>query len=70
MLGRNCRSRLLTEASTNGVVALSAWYRRMGAISNICSEISTVTVILFSVNFVEMLLTFINIVQIDLSITQ
>jgi len=49
---------------------LSAWYRRMGAISNICSEISTVTVILFSVNFVEMLLTFINIVQIDLSITQ
>ena len=36
MLGRNCRSRLLTEASTNGVVALSAWYIRMGAISNIC----------------------------------
>jgi len=36
MLGRNYRSRLLTKASTNGVVALSAWYIRMGAISNIC----------------------------------
>jgi len=29
-----------------------------------------VTVILFSVNSIEMLLSFINIVQIDLSITQ
>ena len=36
MLGSNCRSCLLTEASTNGVVALSAWYSKMGAISNIC----------------------------------
>ena len=34
-VGRNCRSRLLAEASTNDVVALSA-YIRMGAISNIC----------------------------------
>ena len=32
----SARSRLLTEALTNGVVALSAWYIRMGAISNTC----------------------------------
>jgi len=30
MLGSNCRRRSLTKASTNGVVALNAWYSRMG----------------------------------------
>ena len=43
MLGRNCCSRLLTEASTNGGVALSAWYSRMGAISNICLNKKVIT---------------------------
>jgi len=36
VLGSNCRKRSLTKASTNGVVALDAWYSRMEAISKIC----------------------------------
>jgi len=36
VLGSSCHRRSLTKASTNGVVALNAWYSRMGAISNIC----------------------------------
>ena len=35
VLGSKCRRRSLTKASMNGVVALNAWYSRMGAISNI-----------------------------------
>jgi len=30
VLGSNCRRRSLTKASTNGFVALNAWYSRMG----------------------------------------
>jgi len=36
VLGSNCCRRSLTKVSTNGVVALNAWYSKMGAISKNC----------------------------------
>jgi len=36
VLGSDCRRRSLSKASTNGIVALNAWYSRMRVISNTC----------------------------------